>query len=984
LQFLSRLRLSASVCVLLAHSLHAQSSGATFGDVISLGGTPSDIVLDESRQRLYLVNSSGNRVDIYDYSAQAVVGQIGVGQNPLAAAMSMDGAFLYVSNHDDSSLTVINLTGSSPVMVNTMALPAKPQGLEVGADGRVLIATDGSGTNSLSNTLLLFDGSQAAGNQVLPVAFPPPAPTPPTLQPITGTRSVSQFNGRLVRTPDGKYIVGFSATAITTTTNATTSQPVIYVYETASGTLLASRTIGATSTTLPSSVLAMAPDGASFMAGATLYDTASLNVIGQQNSANAPFTMAAINTTTSPVGGSVFSPDGKTLYSAFNVAAAAGAPQANILLLSDQRSLAIRLGINLPESSQGRMVITADGSQAWTLSSSGVIHLPLGKLFDYPILMPDTTTVFLRQDDCNVGLAQAMVGINNIGGGTLTFAAQASAAAGQALIMSVSSGLAPASVTFTMDPGRSTVIRSPGTNIYTGNTGTAVNVTLLSSNAINIPPTIRVFMNYRDSTMRGLVYPIPTVPNSPTFEGLQDIVLDEPRHRVYITNSGYNRIEVFDTQQMAFQTPIVTGQLPHQMAMGLDGSTLYVANTGSETVTTVNLDQQQVTGNLQFPPIPRVGTNPVTFVQAMAVGESGLQMVRSDGYLWKTVGNQAVPRTGTAVTGVTAQGAQQIIAAPVRTMLASNDGTFGVLLGGTGTVYLYDGLRDAYTQSSKLFGTANANIGGLANIIGYYGPLGVASKGSFLLANGLVMNQGLTPIGGAASPGQVSINFPTGPGQPVTIGVTSTGLRNIAAVAPVDQRYFVRISTAVRSSATATTSDDIHTILEAIDTQTGATAMAARIPENPIFSVFGTTRSNVPPRQMVVDSQGTVYAITISGLSVVPLKQANSSTQPQIAGTQGIVNANDGTTNFQPGSFINITGTNLASAATANTLPPPTLLGGSCVLVDGVALPLLSTSPGQISAQLPAGIRPGINVLQVRSLAMAQQSTPVVVTIQNP
>jgi len=86
----------------LAQSLHAQS-GATFGNLVSLGGTPSDIVLDESRQRLYLVNSSGNRVDIYDYAGQAMIGMIGVGQNPLAAAMSMDKAFLYVTNHDDSS-----------------------------------------------------------------------------------------------------------------------------------------------------------------------------------------------------------------------------------------------------------------------------------------------------------------------------------------------------------------------------------------------------------------------------------------------------------------------------------------------------------------------------------------------------------------------------------------------------------------------------------------------------------------------------------------------------------------------------------------------------------------------------------------------------------------------------------------------------------------------------------------------------------------
>jgi uncharacterized protein (TIGR03437 family) len=86
---------------------------------------------------------------------------------------------------------------------------------------------------------------------------------------------------------------------------------------------------------------------------------------------------------------------------------------------------------------------------------------------------------------------------------------------------------------------------------------------------------------------------------------------------------------------------------------------------------------------------------------------------------------------------------------------------------------------------------------------------------------------------------------------------------------------------------------------------------------------------------------------------------------------------------FAPGAFIEINGTNLASTATASTLPAPTVLGGSCVLVDDVAIPLLSTSPTQIMAQLPATIRGGSNVLQVRSLVNAQRSTPVVVSIQN-
>jgi uncharacterized protein (TIGR03437 family) len=102
------------------------------------------------------------------------------------------------------------------------------------------------------------------------------------------------------------------------------------------------------------------------------------------------------------------------------------------------------------------------------------------------------------------------------------------------------------------------------------------------------------------------------------------------------------------------------------------------------------------------------------------------------------------------------------------------------------------------------------------------------------------------------------------------------------------------------------------------------------------------------------------------------------------AGTRGIVNSSDGTPNFRPGSFITVNGANLATAATADTIPAPTVLGGVCVVFNDMALPLLQTSPTQISAQLPAEIRPGQNVVQVRSLAIAQSSEPIIVTVQKP
>ena len=64
----------------LAVSLNAQTTqmAATFGQVINLGYTPSDVVLDESRGVLYLVNTNSNRIDFVSTSTQKVLRSIPV------------------------------------------------------------------------------------------------------------------------------------------------------------------------------------------------------------------------------------------------------------------------------------------------------------------------------------------------------------------------------------------------------------------------------------------------------------------------------------------------------------------------------------------------------------------------------------------------------------------------------------------------------------------------------------------------------------------------------------------------------------------------------------------------------------------------------------------------------------------------------------------------------------------------------------------
>jgi hypothetical protein len=960
---------------------HGQTTtGATFGDVIQLpGGTPSDIVLDELRHVLYLVENSTNQVLIFDYSAAQLVGSIGVNKSPIAAAISMDGNWLYVT----SGATPLQTASGTPILnvidltqnrvTQSVVLPSIPQGVEVGNDGRVLIAMMGSGVVSgvPQGTLSLFDRTLTSGAQLLPVTVPALPTTPAPLPPTTLTRPTKIFTGSLLRTPDGQFIVG-----VLTPTNSSTY---IFVYEVASGVVLRNRTVSGSST-----VLAMAPDGSRFMAGMTMYDTTTLGVIAQQNNANAPFSFTAAFNTLQNIGGSVFTPDGNTLYSAFNTATNTTPPPPSLsstLLLNDPTNLSIRIGIRLPESVVAKMAILSDGSQAWGLSDSGMMHLPLGKLFDYPIIAPETTTVFLATDDCNRGVATGVLKVNNAGKGRMTY--NVIATGNSAMVYKQSSGLAPSTITFTMEPGRSGVVRQPGTNIWTGAgtaTGSPLNVTLSSPEAINIPPIIRVYMNYRQPDQRGIIYPVPTTPNnSPNNvggnaggnEGLQDLLLDEARGRLYITNSGYNRIEVFDIKKQHFIDPIPVGQLPHSMAMSTDGNRLYVGNTAGESISIVDLNLGKIVDSVQFPPIPRNGTVSLIYPRTLAMGLFGLQFLMSDGSQWKVLnGNQATVRLADSVTPVKFTGG------PAFGMSSTPDNKYILTLNGTGIAYMYDAVNDAYVGSRQLI---------TGTIQGYYGVLGAGPSGSFFLTDGLIMNPALTVIGGSAQPGATVITFPTVPGPgggPPTTTIINTGQRNVAAVAALDNYRFLRMTTPVRQNITTATRDDSRTTLEMVNLTTGEDTLAGVAPENPIVNVFGTTRFNINPRQMAVDAAGTTaYAITLSGLSVISLTPTGPDTRPTIA-ADGIVNSSDGSSNVQPGSFITIQGQNLAAPATADTLPPPTVLGGSCVTFGDVAVPLLVTSSGQIQAQVPTTMQTGTQIVAVRSLATAQDSDPITITVK--
>ena len=277
-------------------------------------------------------------------------------------------------------------------------------------------ATDGRSISTLSTTPVFSFStrSQAAGQQLLTVQTPPTPSTPTQIGSTSVTRPTLAWNSKLIPTPDGQFIIGLTTPTTTTT--------YLFVYEVASGTIINSRTVTGQST-----VLSVAPDGSRFMAGFTLYDTATLGVIAQANNANAPWTIATPFSVQTNVGGSVFTPDGTKIYSAFNNAVTGTPtppPQSSTLFINDSTSLGIQLGIRLPENILARMVMTADGTNAWSLSQSGVTYLPLSTLYNNPIIQLSSTVVYMSQDPCNPGLVTGQIQVLNAGQGKPDFRCQ--------------------------------------------------------------------------------------------------------------------------------------------------------------------------------------------------------------------------------------------------------------------------------------------------------------------------------------------------------------------------------------------------------------------------------------------------------------------------------------------------------------------------------------------------------------------------------
>ena len=118
--------------------------------------------------------------------------------------------------------------------------------------------------------------------------------------------------------------------------------------------------------------------------------------------------------------------------------------------------------------------------------------------------------------------------------------------------------------------------------------------------------------------------------------------------------------------------------------------------------------------------------------------------------------------------------------------------------------------------------------------------------------------------------------------------------------------------------------------------------------------VLGATTQVFTRSLAVLPNRSAIVALTTSGFTVFPWDFDVGGAPPRL---DRIVNAADGTQPVAPGGLITLYGTDLSPVSQASRqMPLPTILGESCLTVNGQPVPVMYVSPRQINAQLPFAV----------------------------
>ena len=871
-------------------------SGASFGTVVPINGTVSDIALDERRNVVWAANLSAYRVEQVYIPSQTLLTPLSVPMPPSAVALSPDHRFLVVGEYqkpDPAELssnpfapatggyTLFDLDAGLRYDVN---LNAPVLAVAFGGDGKAIILTktpvpaDPKNPGPLTNLFVLqpFPYQTLTGITSIPLVSKD-LPVPLVTFPTQISEAAVGVSG------DGNKIVFLAAPAPVTADGYAEIQ-----YDVLAGTASQG---GGTSTPLlgPRSV-SLDKDGTNALLGWFIVQQAQngdAHITAAFPQANGAFQL----------GSHAWDLTRNLIYAQIPAVG-----DTSMLHVVAPDNLTVSKRLQLPEDLSGKSQMSSDGQTMVSASASGVTILPIGQLPNLPQVGSSQEDMLFAADACNQLVLQQTLNIISLSSVNTDFTL--SLPAGIAGVkLSATSGTTPAQVLITIDPSAFQV--SKGT--------TSIPLTLTSNGAVNLPAPLRLLVNTRDFNQRGQIVNIPGK--------LVDILTDQARSRLYLLRQDQNVVLVYDAatlQRIAF---LRTGNTPTQMAFSVDQKYLMVANDNSQLANVFDLDTLTVSAPIFFPgghaprsigvakngiyALSRLGTQPPTCTPAIT-GSAVLDHV--------DLANRTADTPCTLSAGASRSIYQNGFSS-IDGVLTSTPGNDYLLLAlADGNVIEYDDSVQSWVASRKDF----ANLGGAY----------AAFSRNLFLAGPNLFDAGLVPLGQP---------FPAADGTSSGVGFSNgAGLRTTATAAAAPG-VIQRINLTNRTEYNATL------IAEApLTSDSLLTPQVGQIGE--FTSAFTRTLAISP-------DQSRIFALTTSGLTVLPSTFDAILAKPVVS---SVVNAADLSSLVALGGVVDINGTSLATGSLSAGAPPlPESLGDVCALVNNIPLPLFSVSPGQLVAQLP-------------------------------
>ena len=426
-----------------------------------------------------------------------------------------------------------------------------------------------------------------------------------------------------------------------------------------------------------------------------------------------------------------------------------------------------------------------------------------------------------------------------------------------------------------------------------GNTqGTAEFELRIISDAVNLVQPASIFVSVRDLDQKGIFHELPG--------RFVDLLVDPARNRFYVLDQQRFLVHFFDADSFRLLGSFRTGNTPTWMTFDNARNNLVIANAQSETLTFIDLNNATKFGDIR---LPWRNLAEGLYPQSVATDNSGILIVARAPDAQGRITTYRLNEFRTPTT----LGIFENVLDPETAAIATPNRAGIMLASAVGQTAFWEAL----TRQVVLSRNDYTDLGG---------PVGVGDD--FFVVGTHVLNSSLVPQADFddASFGQEPAGFVMLP--------DGTGVRTLSPTGGVDTGLIGRFDPR-----------DPRRLLQ-------PTRMVEAAQADTSFFPFVRTLGVLPNGQLV--SFGT------AGLLQFPEDYDAARRIPRIT---AIVNSANFKTDVGTGGLISIFGEDLAEVeATADTTPLPLSLGGTCVTSNGLSLPLLYVSPGQINAQMSFGL----------------------------